>query len=53
MRRERSTDLLQDIDPIAHDYAGVDPAIVPRTVRERLPELQSAVVAMLERLAQD
>ena|SRR5258708_4772202 len=35
---------------IAHDYAGVDPAIVSTTVRERLPELKVAVTSMLERL---
>jgi uncharacterized protein with HEPN domain len=36
---------------IAHDYAGIDPTIVLKTVRERLPELRAAVAKMLERLA--
>lgn len=36
---------------IAHDYAGIDTTIVWRTVRERLPELRGAVVAMLAQLA--
>jgi uncharacterized protein len=35
---------------IAHDYAGIDPTIVLKTVRERLPELRAAVVKMLEGL---
>ena len=35
---------------IAHDYAGIDPAIVWRTVSERLPELKTAVGKILERL---
>lgn len=35
---------------IAHDYAGIDTAIVWKTVRERLPELRAAVTSMLERL---
>ena len=33
---------------IAHDYAGIDPEIVLKTVRERLPELRTAVAKMLE-----
>jgi len=37
---------------IAHDYAGIDPTIVSKTIRERLPELRAAVVKMLESLAQ-
>lgn len=35
---------------IAHDYAGIDTAIVEATVRERLPELKAAVASMLTRL---
>jgi uncharacterized protein with HEPN domain len=34
----------------AHDYAGIDSDIVCKTVRERLPELKTAVEAMLNRL---
>jgi len=36
---------------IAHDYAGIDPTIVSKTVHERLPELRAAVAKMLESLA--
>lgn len=36
---------------IAHDYAGIDSAIVWRTVRERLPELKAAVTDMLGHLS--
>ncbi len=35
---------------IAHDYAGIDTAIVWRTVQERLPELRTAVTSTLKRL---
>jgi len=35
---------------IAHDYTGIDAAIVWKTVRERLPELRVAVSSMLARL---
>jgi hypothetical protein len=38
---------------IAHDYAGIDPTIVSKTVRERLPELRAAVTSMLARLLRD
>lgn len=34
---------------IAHDYAGIDPTIVSKTVRERLPELRTAVTSILGR----
>lgn len=37
---------------IAHDYAGIDPMIVAKTVEERLPELRNAVSSMLARLNQ-
>lgn len=37
---------------IAHDYAGIDAAIVETTVRERLPELKAAVTSMLSRLSE-
>jgi uncharacterized protein with HEPN domain len=37
---------------IAHDYAGIDPNIVWKTVRERVPELRKAVASLLERYAQ-
>ena len=32
---------------IAHDYAGIEAAIVWKTVQERLPELRAAVTSML------
>jgi uncharacterized protein with HEPN domain len=35
---------------IAHDYAGIDAAVVWETVKQRLPELRAAVETMLERL---
>jgi uncharacterized protein with HEPN domain len=35
---------------IAHDYAGIDTAIIEATVRDRLPELKAAVTTMLLRL---
>jgi uncharacterized protein with HEPN domain len=35
---------------IAHDYAGIDAAIVSKTVHERLPELKAADVSMIARL---
>ena len=38
---------------IAHDYAGIDPTIVSKTVRERLPELRAAVAKMLANLARN
>ncbi|MPZ34978.1 MAG: DUF86 domain-containing protein [Rhodospirillales bacterium] len=36
---------------IAHDYAGIDTAVVWETVRQRLPELRAAIEAMLQRLS--
>jgi uncharacterized protein with HEPN domain len=38
---------------IAHDYAGVDSDIVWKTVRERLPELRTAVTSLLGQLARE
>jgi uncharacterized protein with HEPN domain len=35
---------------IAHDYAGVDAAVVWKTVRQRLPELRAATETVLQRL---
>jgi uncharacterized protein with HEPN domain len=35
---------------IAHDYTGIDEAIVRKTVRERLPELKAAATALLDDL---
>ncbi|WP_421996735.1 DUF86 domain-containing protein [Reyranella sp.] len=35
---------------IAHDYAGIEPAIVWQTVAHRLPELRGAVEDILKRL---
>lgn len=37
---------------IAHDYAGIDSAIVWRTVHERLPELKAAIADMLRHLSE-
>lgn len=36
---------------IAHDYAGIDTAVVWETVKQRLPELRAAIEAMLQRLS--
>src|SRR5882724_409577 len=38
---------------IAHDYAGIEAAIVWKTVQERLPELRTAVTSILARLSQE
>jgi uncharacterized protein len=35
---------------IAHDYAGIDTAVIWETVKHRLPEVRAAVVTMLQRL---
>lgn len=35
---------------IAHDYAGIDTTVVWQTVKHRLPELRTAVEAMLQRM---
>jgi uncharacterized protein with HEPN domain len=36
---------------IAHDYTGIDEAIVRKTVAERLPELRAAVTSLLSELS--
>jgi uncharacterized protein with HEPN domain len=38
---------------IAHDYAGIDTGIVWKTVKQRLPELRSAVETILRSLTED
>lgn len=38
---------------IAHDYAGIDPAIVWRTIRDRLPELKTAVGDILQSISKE
>lgn len=35
---------------IAHDYAGIDTAVIWETVKHRLPEVRATVVTMLQRL---
>jgi len=37
-------------DVIAHDYAGIDTAVVWETVKQRLPEVRAAVETILQRL---
>jgi uncharacterized protein with HEPN domain len=35
---------------IAHDYAGIDTAVVWETVKQRLPEVRAAVETILQHL---